>query len=245
KPKYFALKAQLRAEDGKHGETHLMEAVAHHRVANHPNILDLEYVFQDKVNTYFVMEYAPHGSLYQQIFQKHRYVGKDEAIKSVFGQLLGAVTYMHRKGVYHRDLKPQNILCFDEGDRVAICDFGLATSRRVCTEFGSGTKEYMTPESLVKMGRDHSKPYSPAASDVWALAHILLNLVTGRRIWTKASRSNTAYRNYLKAPYTFFLAAHPISAALNELLVQALDPNPTARLSLKEFTMKFEAIETF
>ena len=97
----------------------------------------------------------------------------------------------------------------------------------------------------MKNGRGHTKPYSPAASDVWALAHILLNMVTGRRIWTKPSRSNQVYRNYLKAPYAFFLAAHPISAALNELVVQVLDPNPAARLSLKEFKEKFGEIESF
>jgi serine/threonine protein kinase len=68
------------------------------------------------------MEYASDGDLFGQILNSCRYLGNDDLIKHVFLQLLGAVEYCHSLGIYHRDLKPKDVVCFDNGLRIAITD---------------------------------------------------------------------------------------------------------------------------
>lgn len=69
-------------------------------------------------------------------------------IYSQIGCLVSAVAYLHRKGIRHKDLKPQNILL--SKDHVYLSDFGLATDfstlTQSATEGGGGTPRYLAPE---------------------------------------------------------------------------------------------------
>jgi serine/threonine protein kinase len=73
-----------------------------------------------------------------QILKKRHYLGRDVLIKHVFLQLLDAVIYCHSLDIYQRDLKPENMLCFNGGLRLAIADFGLATTEKVSEGFRTG-----------------------------------------------------------------------------------------------------------
>jgi serine/threonine protein kinase len=91
------------------------------------------------------MDYCEDGDLFTQILHQRRYLGQDELVKHVFLQLLDAVEYSHSLGIYHRDLKPENVLCFDGGLRLAITDFGLATTDAFSEEFRTGSAYHMSP----------------------------------------------------------------------------------------------------
>ena len=91
------------------------------------------------------MDFCPDGDLFSQILHQRRYLGHDGLIKHVFLQLLDAVGYCHSLGIYHRDLKPDNVLCFNGGLRLALTDFGLATTDRMSDEFRSGSVYHMSP----------------------------------------------------------------------------------------------------
>ena len=96
------------------------------------------------------MDYASGGDLFSQIIYNGRYLCDDYLIKRVFFQILDAVDYCHSLGIYHRDLKPANVFCFDNGLRVAITDFGLATTEKISEEFHTGSVYHMSPgEQLV------------------------------------------------------------------------------------------------
>ena len=98
-------------------------------------------------------------------------------------QILDAVEYVHRQGVIHRDLKPQNVV-IREGDdalRVCILDFGVARLQRseVDTERtlqGAvvGTLAYMSPEQAVGSACVDTR------SDVWSTGAICYELLTGQ-----------------------------------------------------------------
>lgn len=66
-------------------------------------------------------------------------------MKRVFGQIVDAVEYCHKKGLYHRDLKPDNILTSEDGRSIWLADFGLATVDKKCKEFRTGTLPYLSP----------------------------------------------------------------------------------------------------
>lgn len=93
--------------------------------------------------------------------------------------LLSALHYLHSNRIFHRDLKPQNILLNNHKDvnnMVAkLCDFGLAKCLNRDTflmESIKGTPLYMAPEVL------HSKPYDEKA-DLWSLGCILYETLFG------------------------------------------------------------------
>jgi serine/threonine protein kinase len=93
--------------------------------------------------------------------------------------LCGAMSYAHRKGVIHRDLKPDNILVDSQaGGMIKVADFGVAgfvngpRFRLTNPSEGFGTDLYVAPEQ-----RDHAKS-SDARADIYALGAILYETLT-------------------------------------------------------------------
>jgi serine/threonine protein kinase len=72
-------------------------------------------------------------------------------------------------------------------------------------------------------GNANSPPYSPLANDIWSLAILLLNLLTARNPWAKASPTDPTFSAYLNGPSNFLPQVLPISSGLNSVLVRALD----------------------
>lgn len=96
----------------------------------------------------------------------------------MFQQLIRCLSYCHTKGIFHRDIKADNIL-FDPNTLVAkVTDFGFATvfkdglsselMHTVC-----GTLSYMAPEILEKKG------YYGASADIWSLGVVLFFITAG------------------------------------------------------------------
>ncbi|TFK23820.1 kinase-like protein, partial [Coprinopsis marcescibilis] len=239
KPKTFTVKV-FSCTDGKRSN-HIREASLQYHVSGHPGIISLYQVLEEDNHMYFVMYYANSKDLFHQIDQRC-YLGNDHVIKSVFKQLLDAVDHLHCMGVYHRDLRPENILCLENGLRVAISEFGSATTDRRSVEFRTRSI-YHSPEC--QAGRYASDAYSPMATDVWSLGIILLNMVTGRNPWESATADDPIFQAYGRSPFNFFPSVLPISTAFNKLMIQVLDPNWKTRLSLHHFRQKIESISTF
>jgi serine/threonine protein kinase len=135
----------LNTLHGQFRHLHIREITLHQIASVHPAIVTLHRVVEEHGHTFIIMDFAPDGDLFTQILHECRFLGDDELIKHVFLQLLDAVEYCHSLGIYHRDLKPENILCFDHGYRVAITDFGLATTEKSSAEFRTGSVYHMSP----------------------------------------------------------------------------------------------------
>ncbi|TFK18544.1 kinase-like protein [Coprinopsis marcescibilis] len=241
----YAVKVQPRTSISKERtNAQIREGALHSFVSgSHPATLPLLQIQNSPEHLFFVMPHLAGGDLFAQISNK-RYLGQNKLIRSVFGQAIDAVAHLHNHGVFHRDLKPENILCVDEqGSKVAVCDFGLATTVVLSEEFGTGSMHHMSLECAASTRPQ--QPYSPRANDVWSLGIILVNLATGRALWGKASLKDVRFRTYLQSPTTFIQTHLPISSSLIKLLKHVLDPNPNARASMKEFSDAFEEIEKF
>lgn len=126
---------------------------------------------------YYVMEYVQGAPLHE--YAQRVQPGIRERLR-LLARICDAVDYAHRRGVIHRDLKPDNILVSDEG-RAKILDFGVARLEDVMIsvlpdEAGRfiGTPRYASPEQLA--GRSDRLT---ARSDVFALGLIAHELLTG------------------------------------------------------------------
>jgi len=144
---------------------------------DHPAILKIIPVDPaQKSRPYLVMEYLE-GQTLEQLLQNVKPLPEADALR-MMSQICDGADYLHKHGVVHRDLKPQNIMLCNDGS-LRIMDFGIAkaaAARRLT--FGSfsptmGTPDYMAPEQVKGQRGDER-------TDVYSLGAILYEMVTGR-----------------------------------------------------------------
>uniref|UniRef100_A0A914RV54 Protein kinase domain-containing protein n=1 Tax=Parascaris equorum TaxID=6256 RepID=A0A914RV54_PAREQ len=115
---------------------------------NHPNIIKLREVIRENDNLYFVFEYMQEN-LYELMKDRDRYF-PEHVIRNIIYQVLQGLAYMHKNGFFHRDMKPENIMC-NGTELVKIADFGLAReirSRPPFTDYVS--TRWMTGQKSLK-----------------------------------------------------------------------------------------------
>lgn len=163
----------------------------------HPNIISvLDYGFDSDGSPYFTMELLENSANILAAAQALRVPAKAELLS----QLLSALIYLHRRGVLHRDLKPDNVLV--SGGRVRVVDFGLSVAVDRATGT-AGTLVYMAPEVL--MGGS-----ATPAADLYAVGMIAYQLFAGRLPYDPGQFMAFAY--------------NPDSAVLNLDAIRGPDP---------------------
>ncbi|GAA5803758.1 kinase-like domain-containing protein [Helicostylum pulchrum] len=218
---------------------------------SHPNLLALHRVIQDMDYIYMVMELCDQGDLFDFVIrdQDTNLIREEALVKKLFLQILDAVESMHAQGVYHRDLKLENVLlkCEDEEDEdditCKVADFGLATRERYSMEFGCGSTSYLAPEHFDD-ANEELVPYDAAASDAWSLGVLLLTLIFGRNPWQEASSADATYNEFKRSPIILKEQLFPeLSIATYRFLEQVLTSNGSDRPSVSEMKDQFLAID--
>jgi len=142
---------------------------------DHPNIIPVYRFGIDDGVPWMALRYVDGGDLADRLTA--RPLATSEGL-NIFRGVAAALDYAHRKGVIHRDLKPQNILLTSDGAPY-LADFGVAKllegSSKLKTATGSifGTPAYMAPEQAM------ANPLGPY-TDVYALAVICFQWLTGK-----------------------------------------------------------------
>jgi serine/threonine protein kinase len=146
----------------------------------HPGIVKVHYSFKERETAYLVMELLQGGTLADELKAQPEQRLSQERVIQVMSALVEALGMLHQEGVYHLDLKPDNVMITKAG-RIVLVDFGSArqdissmTSVRSRKSTSAFTMEYAPPELI------GGKPVS-AASDLFELGMILHELLTGQR----------------------------------------------------------------
>ncbi|TWW78806.1 Serine/threonine-protein kinase ICK [Takifugu flavidus] len=154
---------------------------------NHANVIKLKEVIRENDHLYFIFEYMKEN-LYQLMKDRTR-LFTESALRNIMFQILQGLAFIHKQGFFHRDMKPENLLCMGP-ELVKIADFGLAReirSRPPYTDYVS-TRWYRAPEVLLR-STSYSSPI-----DQWAVGCIMAELYTLRPLFPGSSEVDTIFK---------------------------------------------------
>ena len=155
---------------------------------SHPNVINVfTYEESTVIGPGIVMEYVDGRSLTAFLNENPTLPMR----RRVFGQLLQAVAYMHRCGIVHNDIKPENVLITRTGNDVKLIDFGLADDdvHYLARTLGC-TPAYASPELLAR------EDDIDVRSDIYSLGVVMKEVFGSRysRISSKCLNINKVYR---------------------------------------------------
>lgn len=137
----------------------------------HPNINRMYGFFTSEDNlNYLLMEYSA-GKTLSDVLENYRL--NIQQSFHIFEQVCWALKCAHEQGIWHRDVKPSNIML--EGSTVKVIDFGIArdaSSVLTATGVRLGSPAYMSPEQWIGKTVDQR-------TDIWALGVLLYEMLTG------------------------------------------------------------------
>lgn len=195
---------------------------------NHPGIVTVhdqdEIRTNDSVVPYLVMEYV-RGSTLAQLVREQVWFDPERAVR-IACDILDALAHAHSHGTVHRDVKPANVMITTEG-AVKVADFGIAhvlhtDARLTATGSAIGTPSYMSPEQINGVDVD-------ARSDVYAVACVLTELLTGKPPFTDGNPINLMYWHVHTPPPAPSLRNPRVPHALDELVLAGLAKDPADR----------------
>jgi serine/threonine-protein kinase len=205
----------------------------------HPNVCAIYEVGESGEEAYIAMQFVPGQSLDQLI---ERGPASLQLVLSVGIQIADGLSAAHVLGIFHRDLKPQNVMLTD-GGLVKLLDFGLA--RRLAPEdmqfdpakglekdalrpstytARGGTIRYMAPEQFIT-------GHSSVQSDVWALGVILYELASGRNPFARPDAEDFQAIRAIQftEPIDLDAIVPGIAPELKSVIAACLEKNPASR----------------
>ncbi|KAH9424171.1 Serine/threonine-protein kinase brsk1 [Dermatophagoides pteronyssinus] len=142
------------------------------KLIEHPHVLHLYDVYENKKYLYLMLEHVSGGELFDYLVKKGRLTPKEA--RRFFRQIISALDFCHSHLICHRDLKPENLL-LDEKNNIKIADFGMASLQidGSMLETSCGSPHYASPEII------RGEKYDGRQADVWSVGVILYALLVG------------------------------------------------------------------
>ena len=201
------------------------------RTLQHPNIvryIDYEFVEDSKLRIY--LEYVDGGSM-ASVLKQYGNLCERVCSKYIHQTILG-LQYLHASGVIHRDIKPANLLV-NSAAEVKLADFGASkklpegTTTLTETRF-VGTPAYIAPEAI--------RGKHTFAADIWSVGCTLLELVTGRNVWTGSITYEgvTDFIRQVAADTVMPIVPEELSDGCRDFIDRCLQRDPNLRASCEE-----------
>jgi serine/threonine-protein kinase len=190
----------------------------------HPAIPRLYELAYDGDCPYLVTEMIDGRTLDAVFGEGNRY--EPLGVIGLLRPIADALDYAHSRATIHRDVKPANILLADDG-RTLLTGFGLGTVASFNTGPGTGgpvAPDYVAPERLV--GREVD-----GRADVYSVAAVVFEAVTGRRPFSSKSWIETLSRRLYEPPPNVRDSVPELSAPFAAVLQEAMDREPARRPS--------------
>ena len=194
---------------------------------NHPNIVKLyDTIISDK-NILLIQELVNGISLrdfYNKEIRNQRNISQNKLkiLTLIFKQIFSAFDYIHKKNIFHRDIKLENIL-LTKNYEIKIIDFGfgLYNPRNYLQKFFCGTPNYMAPEIIMK------KEYDGQKADMWSLGILLYKLFCADFPF-KGKDEKDLYRHIIKGKYKI---KEYVPDLIKIIIDKILRPKPYQRIN--------------
>nr|XP_024661229.1 myosin light chain kinase, smooth muscle isoform X1 [Maylandia zebra] len=193
---------------------------------HHPKLVQCVDAFEGKSDIVMVLEMISGGELFERIIDEDFELTEREVIKYML-QIIDGVNFIHKQGIVHLDLKPENIMCINKtGSKIKLIDFGLA---RRLENAGTlkvlfGTPEFVAPEVI---------NYEPISypTDMWSIGVICYILLSGLSPFM-GDNDNETLSNVTSATWDFEDEAFDeISDNAKDFITKLLKKDMKARLS--------------
>ncbi|CAI2371753.1 unnamed protein product [Moneuplotes crassus] len=216
-------------------EAELLETLSHKNIVRcFEFALDADLKQDNRVKqvSYIATELAEKGCLFDYI--KASQGLSEQLARLFFGQILGAIEFLHSSGISHRDIKSENIFLTQKYE-VKMGDFGFATKDITDTTY-CGSSCYMAPEINMK------KKYNCQATDIFSLGVLLFFMVTGKYPFARANESDCKFKILSAGKTSLFWRTSlrskerlsKLSPEFIELVTMCLSCNPIERPSVSE-----------
>uniref|UniRef100_A0A3P8NKN2 Protein kinase domain-containing protein n=1 Tax=Astatotilapia calliptera TaxID=8154 RepID=A0A3P8NKN2_ASTCA len=191
------------------------------KLIEHPHVLKLHDVYENKKYLYLVLEHVSGGELFDYLVKKGRLTPKEA--RKFFRQIISALDFCHSHSICHRDLKPENLL-LDEKNNIRIADFGMAS-----LQVGDSLLETSCGSSLCVSACVHQgEKYDGRKADAWSCGVILFALLVGALPF-----DDDNLRNLLeKVKLGVFHMPHFIPPDCQNLLRGMIEVDPIKRLTV-------------
>ncbi|XP_051972095.1 death-associated protein kinase 1-like isoform X3 [Xyrauchen texanus] len=194
----------------------------------HPNVITLHDVFENKNEVILILELVAGGELFDFLAEKES-LSEEEATEFL-KQILDGVSYLHSKQIAHFDLKPENIMLLNRSvphPRIKLIDFGLAHKIDFSNDFKNifGTPEFVAPEVV---------NYEPLGleADMWSIGVITYILLSGASPFLGENKQETL-ANVSAVDYEFDEEYFSNTSALaKDFIARLLIKDPKKRMTI-------------
>ncbi|MBP6670096.1 MAG: serine/threonine protein kinase, partial [Gemmatimonadales bacterium] len=209
----------------------------------HPHIVPLLTAAAAGDLLYYIMPFIEGESLRAKLAREGE-LPVAEAAK-IMREVVDALSYAHRSGVVHRDIKPDNVLLSD--GHAVVTDFGVAkavtasSGKSSLTSLGValGTPAYMAPEQAA------ADPHVDHRADIYATGILAYEMLTGQPPFTAPTAQGLLAAHITQVPEPVSARRPAVPAVLNGLLMRCLEKRPADRWqSAAELLGQLEAAAT-
>ena len=190
----------------------------------HPNIVAIYDLGRAEDGTYYIaMEHVGGGTL-KELMDRCGKLSAEE-VATLGAQISDALGAAHRRGVIHRDIKPQNVLLTERGE-AKVADFGIARAVSPMSESRTslvlGTASYMSPEQA------EGETLGPR-SDLYSLGVVLYEMLTGGLPFEAETPVAMALKQVSETPRSPAEVEPSVPEGMDELVMRLLAKQPDAR----------------
>ncbi|KAI0975822.1 hypothetical protein F4678DRAFT_418654 [Xylaria arbuscula] len=196
------------------------------KLIDHPHIVKLHDIWENRAEIYLVLEYMDGGDMFSYI----NICGPIPEFEMVgyFRQIVSALEYVHSFNICHRDLKPENILMKSNGV-VKIADFGMAAIQQSPTHSlrtSCGSPHYAAPELIARARYQGNKV------DIWSLGCVLYATLS-RQLPFDDPNGNVP-KLLAKAAKGIYTMPEFLSKEAKDLISKMLTVDPKKRISIRK-----------
>ncbi|MCD7742615.1 MAG: Stk1 family PASTA domain-containing Ser/Thr kinase [Ruminococcus sp.] len=192
-------------------------------VLSHPNIVKIYDVGLTDETKFIVMEYID-GITLKDFMEQQGVLRWKDALFFVT-QILRALQHAHDKGIVHRDIKPQNIMLYEDGT-IKVMDFGIARFSRVDGKTMSdktvGSVHYISPEQA-------RGDITDERSDIYSVGVMMYEMLTGKKPYDADTPVAIALKHMQEECVPPREIMPSVPDALEEIVLHAMEKDPTRR----------------